>query len=210
MLHIWQHKKHTDRVAKSQFHWESHSGAVSLQRYCFISIFCEMEFFDNSDSSHSESDISDSEDEISGQYQSEREEDIILRDGLQKSLLPRKNEWIFESFSKRSSEYIGSQKSTIDSKYDSFRIGYNSFDTILLNKAKSEIQHILSLVRKSIYLRDKKQPLTPFSCFAAICPDQYFLSFRQWLIEGLGQKILKDDTCHFNLSEIVTFFYVSW
>ena len=168
-----------------------------------------MEFFDDSDGSHSESDISDSEEEISGEYQSEREEDIILRDGLQKSLLPRKNEWIFESFSKRSSEYIGSQKSTIDSKYDSFRIGYNSFDTILLNKAKSEIQHILSLVRKSIYLRDKKQPLTPFSCFAAICPDQYFLSFRQWLIEGLGPKFFKDDTCHFNLSEIVTFFDVS-
>ena len=54
-----------------------------------------MEFFDDSDGSQSKSDISDNEKGISSEYQSEREEDIILRDGLQKSLLPRRNEWIF-------------------------------------------------------------------------------------------------------------------
>ena len=121
-------------------------------------------------------------------------------------MLPRKNEWTFDSFSKRSGDYIGNQKSKIDLEFDNFRIAYNSFDIILLNKAKPEIKHILSSVRKSIYLRDEKQELTPFSCFAAICPDQYFLSFRQWLIEGLGSNFFRDDKCHFSLSEIVTFF----
>ena len=48
--------------------------------------------------------------------------------------------------------------------------------------------------------------MTPISIFGAICPDQFILSFRQWLIEGLGLKFFKDDKYHFNLSEIVTFF----
>lgn len=68
---------------------------MNLQRYSLILTLCEMEFFDDSDGSQSESDISDNEKEILGEYQSEREKDIILRDGLQKSLSPRKNEWIF-------------------------------------------------------------------------------------------------------------------
>ena len=165
-----------------------------------------MDFFDDSDESHTDSEISDHDDESCFDGQSAREEDIILRDGLLHHMLPRKNEWTFESFSDRGSEYIGNLKSKIDTNLQSVRTAYNSFDTILLQKAKPEIRQILSSIRKTLYLRDEKQELSSFLCFAAICPDQYFLSFRQWIIEGLGRKFFKDDKLHFTLSEIVVFF----
>ena len=58
-----------------------------------------MDFFHQSDGSQTDSDISDNEEEISGEYQSEHcEEDIILRDGLQKCLLLWKNKWTFILF----------------------------------------------------------------------------------------------------------------
>ena len=77
-----------------------------------------MDFFDLSDGTHSDSDFSDSDDDnsISGQHQ--REEDINLRDGVIQHDLPRKNDWTFESFSNRGSDYIGNQKSKIDPKLE--------------------------------------------------------------------------------------------
>ena len=166
----------------------------------------KMDFFDLSDGIHSDSDFSDSDDDnsISGQHQ--REEDINLRDGIIQHNLPQKNDWTFESFSNRGSDYIGNQKSKIDPILESFKVGYNTIDTMLLSKALLEINQILSLVRKTIYLFDNKQNLSPFSCFAALVPDQLFLSFRQWIIEGLGSKTFRDERYHFTLSEIVVFF----
>ena len=106
-----------------------------------------MDFFHQSDGSRTNSDISEDEDEHLSGALSEREEDILLRDGLLHNHLPRKNDWTFQSFSKRGSEYVGNLKSKIDPNLDSFQIAYNSFVTILLNKAKPKIQQVLSLVR---------------------------------------------------------------
>ena len=50
----------------------------------------EMDFFDQSDESQTDSDISDHEDETCFDGESAREEDILLRDGLLQHLLPRK------------------------------------------------------------------------------------------------------------------------
>ena len=136
-----------------------------------------MDFLDESDESQTDSDISDHEDKACFDGESAREEDIILRDGLLQHMLQRKNEWTCKSFLKRGCDYIGNMKSKINTNFPSLRTAYNSFDAILLKKAKPKICHILSSVRKAIYLRHKKQELSPFLCLAAICPDQYFLSF---------------------------------
>ena len=155
-----------------------------------------MDFFDESDESHTDSDISDSyisdhEDKTCFDSESAREEDILLRDGLLQHMLPRKNEWTCKSFSKRSCDYVGNMKSKINTNFQSLRTAYNSFDAILLKKAKPKSRHILSSVRKAIYLRDKKQELSPFLCFAAVYPDQYFYSFANGLLRVLGINSLK-------------------
>ena len=137
----------------------------------------EMNFFDQSDESQTDSDISDHEDKTCFDGESAREEDILLRDGLLQHMLPRKYKWTCKSYSKRGCVYIGNMKFKINTNVQSLRTAYNSFDAILLKKAKPKICHILSSVRKAIYLCDKKQELSPFLCLAAICPDQYFLSF---------------------------------
>ena len=77
----------------------------------------------------------------------------------------------------------------MDSKEESFRIAYNTFDTILLEKAKPEIKHLLSSVRKSIYLRDNQQRLTPISIFGAICPDQFFFEFLSVVNRRIGTQV---------------------
>ena len=120
--------------------------------------------------------------------QCDHQDVILLRDGFIEHKLPRKNDLTFEFFSKRGSEYIWKMKLKIDSNTDGFHITYNSFDSILVEKAKTEITQILSSVRKRIYLHDSAHDISPFLCFAGIYLDQYFLSFRQWIIEGLGDK----------------------
>ena len=165
-----------------------------------------MDFSDLSDGSHTDSDVSHSDDNNSISDQHQREEDINLRDGIIEHNLPRKNDWTFESYSKHGCDYIGNQKSKTDASFESFKVGYNTMDTMLLSKALEEINQILSSVRKTIFLFDNHQHLSPFSCFAALCPDQLFLSFRQWIIEGLGSKTFRDEKYHFTLSEVVVYF----
>ena len=77
---------------------------IYLQSRAVISIFTNMKFFDDSDGSRTASDISDDDEDNLDGYQSEREEDIILRDGIQNHMLPRKNDWTFQSYSCRSSD----------------------------------------------------------------------------------------------------------
>lgn len=178
---------------------------LSILMYLSINIF-RMDFFDLSDGSHTDSDVSDSDGNNSISDQHQREEDINLQDGIIEHNLPRKNDWTFESYSKRGSDYIGNQKLKTDASFKSFKVGYNTMDTMLLSKALEEINQILSSVRKSIFLFDNHQHLSPFSCFAALCPDQLFLSFRQWIIEVHGSKTFHDEKYHLTLSEVVVFF----
>ena len=79
----------------------------------------KMDFFHQSDDSQTDSDISEEEDEHLSGALSEREEDILLRDGLLQHHLPQKNDWTFQSFSKRGSDYIGNLKLKIDPILDS-------------------------------------------------------------------------------------------
>ena len=104
--------------------------------------FFLIDFFDLSDGIHIDFYFSDPDDDnsISGQHQ--REEDINLRDGIIPHNLPRKNDWTFESFSNRGSDYIGNQKSKINQKLDTFKVGYNTIGTMLLSKALLEINKI--------------------------------------------------------------------
>lgn len=88
----------------------------------------------------------------------------------------------------------------------SFVVKHNIFDGLLLEKAKTEIVCILEKVRKSVFVTDKRQPLSPFQCFSAVCPDQFFPSFRQWRMAGLGDKYLNEDKYRITLANIVEFF----
>ena len=98
-----------------------------------------MDFFDESDESHTDSDISDHDDESCFDGQSARKEDILLCDGLLDHMLPQKKEWTFESFSKCGCDYIGNMKLKINTNFQSLRTAYNSFDAILLKNRNPKV-----------------------------------------------------------------------
>ena len=125
-------------------------------------IFLEMDFFDVTEESETDSDLSDDDDHDFGSLQSQHEEDIMLRHGLMEHQLPSRNDWTFESYSKRGSEYIGNLKSRINSNLDSFCTAYNLFDAILIDKAKTEIAQILPIVQKIIFFVIKNRLCVPF------------------------------------------------
>lgn len=69
-----------------------------------------MDFFNSTEESETDSDLSDDDDQCLRSLQSQHEEDIMLRHGLMEHKLPRRNDWTFESYSKQGSEYIGNLK----------------------------------------------------------------------------------------------------
>ena len=136
----------------------------------------------------------------------DREEDIYLRDGLLKHEVPSKNTWTFESFTQRGGEYTGDMNTRTTPKLSSLELKYNLFDNMLMEIAKLEIPRTLSSVRKSHYVHNHGQFLDAFSCFVSACPDAFFLSFQQWVSEGLGQKNVKSNRYQFLLAELIEFF----
>ena len=141
-----------------------------------------------------ESDLSDNEDDNlfeSAEY--DCEQDIFLRNDMLSHNIPSKKSWSFELFSKRGGGYIGEMKIVIDPALSSFSLKYNIFSNILMYKAKTETSGLLSSVRKALFISDRGQKLDAISCFSAVCPDNFFLSFRQWIREGLGNKNFKKE-----------------
>ena len=142
LIYLWQHNIHTEHTVKSYFHWESYSEVANIQSCSLILIFSEMNF----STTLMEAKLIQTIPTMKKKYwvntnQKVKMTSIYVID-YRNICYPKKNERPFKSFSKCCSDYIGNQKLKIDFKYDSFRIAYNSFNTILLNKAKPEILHI--------------------------------------------------------------------
>ena len=97
-------------------------------------------------------------------------------------------------------------KTVSNPEISSFSLKYNLFYDIIMDKTNTETSGLLSSVRKVLFMSDLGQKLDTISCFASVCPDNFFLSFRQRIREDLGDKNFKKEKCHLTFADLIEFF----
>ncbi len=92
-------------------------------------------------------------------------------------------QWPFASQSRRASQLLGDLPRRV-SAGNNFKLENNASDEVLLEKAKIEIRHSLSQVRKSVFGADRKQEIDPAVALAGNLPKQFVEVFYKWLKSG--------------------------
>ena len=138
-------------------------------------------------------------------------EDLLLRDGVPSVMLPSKTTWKYNAFTERGSEYIGDLKKSVGKEDQPFSLRYNTIDRILFDKAKTEFKRSMTIIEADLNDRGGSSKVTPFTAFASVCPEEFFVLFRSWLKHGVPKKksnntnlpICLADMCEFWRCEII-------
>ena len=154
---------------------------------------------DDSDLSSGSHDVFDANNDI------ERYEDLLLRDGLPSTQLPSITTWKYNAFTGRGSAFIGDLKKRVAKEDTHFQLKYNTIDRILFEIAEIELKRSVAIIESDLKERGGSSKITPFTAFAAVCPEEFFILFRSWLKHGVGKKTPENTDLPFCLGDICKF-----
>ena len=132
-------------------------------------------------------------------------EDVMLRHGIPSVQLPSKTTWTYNAFTDRGSEYIGDLKKSIAKEDHTFSLRYNTIDRILFDKAKTEFKRSMTIIEADLNDRGGSSTVTPFTAFASVCPEEFFVLFWKWLKHGVPKKKSNSNNLPFCLGDICEF-----
>ena len=116
-------------------------------------------------------DVFDNNDDIEGY------KDLMSRNGILSTQLPSIITWIHDAFTDRRSNYIGQLKKN-NLKHDTpVILNYNTTNTIIVMKAKTELDCSLKLIRDDTKECGRNSTIAPFTIFTAVRPEEYFVLF---------------------------------
>ena len=125
----------------------------------------------DSDTSSYSRDVFDNNDDIEGY------KDLMSRNGILSTQLPSIITWIHDAFTDRRSNYIGQLKKNNLKPDTPFILNYNTTNTIIVMKAKTELDCSLKLIRDDTKERGGNSTISPFTTFTDIFPEDYFVLF---------------------------------
>jgi len=137
-------------------------------------------------------------------------EDLLLRDGVPSLQLPSKTTWKYHAFTDRGGKYIGELKRSVAKDDQPFNLRYNTIDRILFDKAKTEFKRSMTIIKANLNNRGGSLTVAPFTAFASVCPEEFFVLFKSWLKHGVPKnksntkdlQLCLGDICKFLICEI--------
>ena len=135
----------------------------------------------------------------------ERYGDLLLRDDLQSTQLPSITTWKSDAFTDRGSEFIGDLKRSIAKQDKPFTLKYNTIDGISFEKVETKLKRSLSIIEEYLNERGGSSTITPFTAFATVCPEDFFVLFRTWLKHDVSKKMSHNPDLPFGLGKICEF-----
>ena len=154
---------------------------------------------DGSDLSSCEHDVFDTNNDV------EIYEDLQLKDGAPSVQLPSRTTWKYDAFTDRGSEFVGELKKSVAKQDKRFILKYNTIDRVLFDKAKTEFKRSLTIIEADLKERTNSSTITPFTAFASVCPEEFFILFRTWLKHGDSKNtpFCFGEICEFWRCEII-------
>lgn len=109
--------------------------------------------------------------------------DVDSIDGNEKAGDTPDGQWSFAAYSSRGAQMLGNLPKRTRAS-DGIKLVHNAADSLLLEKAKVEIAHSLTQIRRKVFRSSTGQEMTPVAAFAGAMPKAFLEIFVKWLKTG--------------------------